>query len=327
MILRRILLPLGRVAEAGFERVGRRAEPPVLEPYIGYATPEGWVLRARVLTHLRRAEPRPDQSRWTNVKQMASLFVTDEVAGVPVVAEGVTTTSDEEGYVDVTVPSAPTGGTWGEATMSIDGGDTAPCPVRLVPPEARRVVVSDVDDTMIVTGAHNLARNLWTTFTGTAATRDVYPDARRLMGTLSDGDANPVFYVSSSPWNLHHFLETVFAANGLPRGPKFLRDLGITEHGVGETHLGHKGAAIDRILHAVPDLPVYLLGDTGQKDARVYLEAARRHPGRVAGVCLREPAPGTSRDDEDLIAAIEAEGVAVHHGRSFDGAATHWGIA
>ena len=327
-LARRVLLPLGHAAEAGLERIGRRpASPPVLDPYSGYATPTGWILRARVLTHLRRAEPRPGQSRWTNVKQMASLFVTDEVAGVPVTAAGVTGTSDPEGYVDLTVPPQDADGAWAEVALAIEGGDAASCPVRLIGSDAGRVVISDIDDTMMVTGAHSLARNLWTTFTGTAATRAVYPDAVRLMARLSDGDRHPIFYVSSSPWNLHHFLESIFAANDLPRGPKFLRDLGITEHGVGQTHLGHKGAAIDRILAAVPDLPVYLLGDTGQKDARVYLEAARRHPGRVRGVCLREPAPGVSSDDEDLIAELEAEGIAVHHGQSFDGAAGAWGIA
>ncbi|KIT15338.1 phosphatase domain-containing protein [Jannaschia aquimarina] len=328
-MLKTLALRAGARVEGLLEKIGDRDDSaPVLDPYIGYATPDGWVLRARVLSHLRRAEPVPEQSRWTNLRQMTNLFITDEVSGVTVEAAGVVGTSDAEGYVTMTVPAQPADGAWADVTMKIAGtGDAAAeadCPVRLYGAEARHIVISDVDDTMIVTGAHNLATNLWTTFTGSALTRKVYPDAVRLMERLAPG--GPVFYVSSSPWNLHAFLETLlFARSGLPRGPMFLRDLGLTEDGVGQSHLGHKGAAIDTILAAVPELPVYLLGDTGQKDSAVYLEAARRHPGRIAGVGLREPAEGVSGDDADQIAALEALGIPVWHGQFFDGAAEHWG--
>ena len=60
----------------------QRGRRPILEPYLGYATPETLIARGRVLTALRRNEPLPTQSKWTNFKQMVSLFMTDEVADV-----------------------------------------------------------------------------------------------------------------------------------------------------------------------------------------------------------------------------------------------------
>jgi phosphatidate phosphatase APP1 len=332
-MLRKAFLTVGRTVEAGLERIGRKplaaGEAPVLEPYCGYATPEGWMVRGRVLTHLRRAEPVPEQSRWTNLRQMAKLFVTDEVAGVPVAAGGADGVSDIEGYVNFLVPPAPrsAGAGWVEVEGSIRGvTERVRFPVRVPPAEARHMIVSDVDDTMIETGAHNLARNLWTTFTGSALTRTVHEDALALMRALVEGGRNPVYYVSSSPWNLHRFLTGLFERGGVPAGPFFLRDLGITADGVGRSHRGHKGDAIDAIMAANPGLSAYLLGDTGQKDATVYLEAIRRHPGRILGGALREPAPGTVRDDVETIRAIEATGVPCWHGPSFDGAAKHWGL-
>ncbi|WGH80371.1 App1 family protein [Jannaschia sp. GRR-S6-38] len=136
-----------------------------------------------------------------------------------------------------------------------------------------------------------------------------------------------MFYVSSSPWNLYRFLDALFARNDVPRGPMFLRDLGLTEDGVGASHGSHKGAAIDAILAANPDLPAYLMGDSGQKDAAVYLDAVRRHPGRIRGVALREPAPGTGDNDAAAFAAIAAEGVPCYHAPDFDGALDHWGLS
>ena len=253
-----------RLVESGLERIGDRDDSePVLEPYLGYATPEGVVLRGRVLSHLRRA-----------------------IAGQPPVL----------------------------------------FPARIPAPDADYMILSDIDDTMIQTGAHSLARNLWTTFTGSALTRQVHDDALALMTTLVDGGRNPVFYVSSSPWNLHDFLDRLFAREGVPKGPMFLRDLGLTDEGVGASHLTHKGAAIDTLLAVNPDLPAYLMGDSGQQDAIVYRDVIARHPDRIRGVALREPAPGVGADDMAAFAAIEAAGVPCFHAPSFDGALRYWGV-
>lgn len=317
-----------RRAERLLERIGARSgAKPVLEPYFGYATPDGIVLRGRVLTHLRRSSPSALQSKWTNLRQMVSLFVTDEVADVRVTGAGIETLSDAEGYVRLTVAGDVPHG-WTDVPVKIAGqdGPAVPFPARVPGPYADHLVLSDIDDTMIETGAHSLTRNLWTTFTGSALTRKVHPDAKSLMEAMVEAGRNPVFYVSSSPWNLHDFLNALFTRHDLPRGPMFLRDLGLTEEGVGNSHLTHKGAAIDTILAANPDLQAYLMGDSGQKDAVVYRDAIRRHPGRIRGVALREPAPGEGADDATAIADIKAEGVPCFHGPSFDGARLHWGL-
>ncbi|MEM9795909.1 MAG: phosphatase domain-containing protein [Pseudomonadota bacterium] len=326
-MLKPLALRAARLVESGLERIGDRDDDaPVLDPYFGYATPEGIVLRGRVLSHLRRVEPDPEQSRWMNLRQMANLFITDEVEGVTVRGGGTEAVSDAEGYVRLTVMGDFEPG-WVSIPVAIDGQEAVPFHARIPAPDARHMVISDIDDTMIETGAHSLARNLWTTFTGSALTRQAHDDAVALMDAMVEGDRNPVFYVSSSPWNLHHFLEELFRREGVPRGPKFLRDLGITEEGVGASHGTHKGRAIDAILAANPDLPAYLMGDSGQKDAIVYRDAIARHPGRIKGVALREPAPGVGDDDAAAIAAIEAAGVPCFHGPSFDGARQHWGLA
>ena len=319
-MLRKALLPVARLIERGLERIGARPGDPVLEPYLGYATPDGWVLRGRVLTHLRRATPEPAQSRWVSFRQMVSLFLTDEVADVRVEAAGTTAQSDGEGYVTLTVPAELRVGDWHDVPVQIVGrpASTTAFPVRVPSPDAEVMIISDIDDTMIETGAHSLLRNLWTTFTGSALTREVHQDAARLMARLSPTGCNPVFYVSSSPWNLHNFLDGLFAQNDLPRGPMFLRDLGLSDTGaIGEGHLGHKGRAIDIIL-LTQSLPAILLGDSGQKDAKVYLEVVKRHPGRVLAVALREPAPGTGEDDRAALSEIGAHGVPAFHVASFD---------
>jgi phosphatidate phosphatase APP1 len=186
-------------------------------------------------------------------------------------------------------------------------GAEAVLPVQVTSPAARLAVVSDIDDTVLETGAWNLWRNLRTTFTGNPHTRRIFPDAVALLHRLSEGGRNPVFFVSSSPWNLHAFLEGVFARAGLVRAPLFLRDLGLSEvQLMSSAHGEHKGSVIDRLLAANPDLPFWLVGDTGQHDAEIYAEAAARHPGRIARVTLRRAGRAAP---EAPVAALQAAGV------------------
>ncbi len=326
-MLKRVLHKTAWGMEGVAERLFRRGTPekPVIDPYRGYGVPGGVVVRARVLAALRRTTPEPGQGRWQNLKEMASLFLTREAGGVEVVAveSGASALSDEEGYVTLEIAGDFAPG-WHRIALQIAGDPASRVQAgALVPgPEARIGVVSDIDDTMMRTGAYSLAKNLWTTFTGSHESREVFADAVALVERLSAGGRNPVFYVSSSPWNMHAFLVQVFDRAGLAAGPMFLRDYGIGEtQFITAGHGDHKGRAIDRIMDANPGLPFVLIGDTGQKDAAIYLEAARRHEGRVAAVILREPRPGPGARSRAAIAELEAMGVAVAHGPDFEAAA------
>ncbi len=304
---------LERIVEPLF--ISKRTGDPLIEPYIGYSTPDMIVARGRVLGSIRRKSPRADQGWLTNLRQMISLFLTDEVADVTVKSGAYEAVSDEEGYFTLILPRSDTAPGWTD--MHVDAPVNANLPILVSHPEAEFGVISDIDDTMMETGAYSLWRNLWTSMTGNALTRHVFPDAVKLMQVLHR-DLNPVFYVSSSPWNLHQFLEDIFERNGLVRGPKFLRDLGISETKlITGTHGDHKGSAVDHILAANPDLGFVLIGDTGQHDAEVYLHAAERHPGRILRVILRAPGPGADTKDMDFAHKIERMGIPVHVGADY----------
>jgi phosphatidate phosphatase APP1 len=290
-----------------------RRGPPVIEPYLGYATPSSLVLRGRVLTALRRTRPDPEHGRWANFLQMVSLFMTSEVAGVRVASGEFETTSDEEGHFQLEAPRGRSPPGWISVPLRVaERPETeVRAQVLVADPEAPCLAISDIDDTVLETGAHSLARNLWTSLTGSIRSRRVHEDAVALLRNL-DARRAPIFYVSSGPWNLHHFLRRVFALNGAPDGPLFLRDFGLSEEPSG--HRSHKLAAAEKVLQAHPDLPAILIGDTGQQDAEIYAEAARRNPGRVLAVLLREPrSSGGANVSAAMEQAMEA-GAVVHIG-------------
>lgn len=292
----------------------------IIEPYVGYATPTHLVVRGRVLAALRRSKPLPTQSLWVNFRQMVSLFLTDEVGGVTVRAAGAEAVSDEEGYFTLLLPRGAEEG-WIDIDVEIAGRDGATrCPVLIARNDAAFGVISDIDDTVLQTGAYSILRNLWTSLTGNALTRRVFPDAVMFIERLSQSGRNPVYYVSSSPWNLHQFLQAIFARAGLPKAPKFLRDLGLSKtQFVTGTHGDHKGGSIDVLLAANPSLGYILVGDTGQHDAFVYRDAIERHPGRIKAVVLREPGPGPDQGSKAAMQVIRETGTPLLHAPTFDG--------
>ena len=132
------------------------------------------------------------------------------------------------------------------------------------------------------------------TLTGSALTRTAFPGAPELYRDLA-GAANPVFYVSSSPWNLHTFLLAFLRHRGFPLGPLLLRDLLGTRAGREQKH-----ERIREILDLHPDLSFVLLGDSGERDPEIYAAIVGEYPDRILAVYIREVRldPGDGRVEE-----------------------------
>ena len=301
-------------------RMGRTRDA-VVVPYSGYRHMSGTRVLGRVMEEQAVWSPVETDSRLANIRGIGRLFATHEIAHAPIELRGagnaVAATTDAEGYIDETIPTDGLAErtAWGTVDARLEGGPPVAMPVLHVGRNARFGIVSDVDDTVMQTGAENLARNLWTTFTGNPLTRHVYRHVPALYrGLVEHGGVptNPVFYLSSSPWNLYSLIEEVLRRNHVPWGPIFLRDYGIDrDKFIKNTHGQHKIGNASRLLDELDGLPFILIGDLGQADAKVYAEVVRRHPGRVIGVIVHQPSDRTHEPKLRHVAEIEAAGVPV----------------
>lgn len=320
---------IGRVAEFAAAcgrglnavRPKRTFGPAEVDPYFGYATENEIVLRGRIISRRSKKISKPSKeppSTWSNFKSMVALFNTRELDNVHIRCEGEETYTDEEGYFDLKLPRPNNASGWESFDCYFDNEEPPAQLTALLPSsDARYGVISDIDDTLIKTEAWSLIRNLWNSLTGNAESRLVFSDAVILIRKLHD-NINPVFYVSSSPWNLHAFLNEVFERAGLTQGPKFLRDLGISKtKRVRDSHGNHKGRSIDTVLMANPALTFILIGDTGQHDAQVYHDAILRHPDRIRQVILRTPQASLDRSDTLWINKIMETGTPIYIGETY----------
>lgn len=129
----------------------------------------------------------------------------------------------------------------------------------------------------------------------------------------------PLFYVSSSPWNLFSYLVAFKRAKGLPLGPLLLRDWGLNRQTLGRSsHGGHKTAAIARILATFPDMRFALIGDDTQGDLHAFSDMAAQHEGRIAAIFIRRVAERALSEAElAAVAAIRQRDVPLWMGQSY----------
>jgi len=164
----------------------------------------------------------------------------------------------------------------------------------LVPsPRARFGVISDIDDTVIQSRVSNFLQAARTVMLGNARTRLPFPGVaafyRALRNGLAGDEKNPVFYVSSSPWNIYDVISEFMDLQQIPHGPLMLRDWDI---GLGslssDRHFEHKGVAIKNIMQLYPGMQFILIGDTSQHDPEIYSRIVAEFPQRVKAIYIRD---------------------------------------
>ncbi|APZ91810.1 App1 family protein [Fuerstiella marisgermanici] len=310
---------------------------PKIQPYIGYADSTTVRLHGRVLTNPPAELPGENDRWWQNLANTYQRFESDEVPDceVEIRLGEIThrTVTDAEGYFFVEEPHEFTDtsrGLWSKATIQIvnhprvsSDASLVTCRVMTPPRNAKFGVISDVDDTILYTGVTRLLTMAKLTFLGNSRTRLPLAGAASLYHALQGTEKpenseslNPIFYVSSSPWNLFDLLEDFLELNRIPLGPLLLRDLGFdTNKFLAEGH-DHKLDKARNILNQYPDLPFLLFGDSGEDDARLYATAAEEFGEQITAIFIRDVDPDVISDrDESVGASIkraEAAGVPMH---------------
>lgn len=303
-----------------------------LAPYRGYGTAEELFAHGRVLDDKDIPEPQPGQPLWKNAWYMWQRIESDEVPGARVQLRFQEEThkaeTSEDGFFQMRfAPAAPLPGDqlWHEGTLDLlrpapnDSGATRKTAALLVPPaSAEFAVVSDVDDTVIYTNAANKLHMTAVLMFNNAETRTPFPGVGAFYQALQRGSdgapCNPIFYLSSSPWNYYGLFQRFFEAHGLPAGPLFLKDYGLSENKFIKTgHRGHKIEYIRDLMDTYPDLGFVLIGDSGQEDPEIYHEIAQERPGRVRAIFVRDvTAPERDAEVDALAREVEAAGVPMH---------------
>lgn len=153
-------------------------------------------------------------------------------------------------------------------------------------------VASDIDDTILHTGVVSILkwRVIYNSIFKHAKNRIPLEGSAEFYHKLHRGasgkNANPIFYVSHSPWNLYRYLELFLRQNDFPKGPILLRSLSNLLRKTPQDEKPQKQKEILNLLKTYPNLPFILIGDSGEHDPDIYIEIAEEFPDRILAIYL-----------------------------------------
>jgi phosphatidate phosphatase APP1 len=285
-------------------RLRRRGRQVTIIPYTGYGSPD-WV---RVMCRVVLASPDPRRSRAAKVRGWRS-FTTVPVRDARVVIEASGRTqearTDRAGFVDCVIDISATATEngerilltpgWATVRLSVEGAETVEAPVRIVDPSVRFGLISDIDDTVMVTALPRPLLAAWNTFVLDEHARMAVPGMAVLYERLTNAyPGAPVFYLSTGAWNVAPTLTRFLSRHLYPAGPLLLTNWGPTNDRWFRSGREHKRATLARLANEFPNVRWLLVGDDGQHDEEIYAEFAAAHPEHVGAVAIRHLSPTQS---------------------------------
>ena len=260
-------------------------------PYTGYGS-TSWVrVLARVLLAKppeRRADVPTGARGWRN---FIGVSVENARVHVRIGEQSFEVQADRSGVIDVVVDVDLEPG-WHQIGLSSEGSAVATALVFVVDPETTFGVVSDIDDTVMVTALPRPLLAAWHTFVVNEHARATTPGMPVLYERLTTRHPGaPLIYLSTGAWNVAPTLTRFLSRNLYPAGALLLTDWGPTGDRWFRSGPEHKRGSLERLAREFPQIKWLLIGDDGQHDESIYGEFVKEHPGNVAAVCIRQLTP------------------------------------
>ncbi len=161
-------------------------------------------------------------------------------------------------------------------------------------------IISDVDDTILISHATQVGKKFWLSISKNAYTRRPLPGVSKFYKKLTEDGKHPIFYVSSSDWSLFDLIRDFLVFRDIPMGPILLKDKHINIKNIWKSGGGsheHKKDKIIMLLEMFPEMNFHLIGDSGQHDPEIYEEIVSAFPTRIKSVFIRIVDPSKVEQD------------------------------
>lgn len=272
--------------------------------YSGYGDAQSMIMEGRVQTQRKTKKPTAEDGTLRNLKRNTHLFFNDEHKHTPLSInlgeQRWETLTDDEGYFRVETSSPPQlAPGWHtvktESSNAMGSGQTL-----MIPPQNRLGLISDLDDTILVSEVTRKRRLLSNSFLKNPAQRQAVPGTAALYTQIRQSnpfpEATPLFYLSASPRQLHRAIEEFLDINHFPQGILITRRVGVDK--ASDSLLdtfSYKTRRIEEIFTRLPQVRFILAGDDGEKDPEIYDWIRQHYPDRVEAIWIRRVHPDPNR--------------------------------
>jgi phosphatidate phosphatase APP1 len=251
-----------------------------------------------------------------NIKPISNIRVNLEFQGVK-----VETKTLKDGYFRFNIPfNQELESGWHEYRVTCQFHDFGVVETGeiLKPFESKFAIISDIDDTFLISYSDNFFKKLYIMLLKNIDKRKIFKDvvshykALSAYGQENEHASNSFFYVSSSEWNLYDFINEFAKKHELPKAVIKLKKIktGISDFlFTGRGGHDHKFEKIKDIISFYPKLKYVLIGDDSQKDPYIYERICKIFPLNVKAVYIRKTNNGEKEAVSKVLANLNDMGV------------------
>ncbi|WP_224483333.1 phosphatase domain-containing protein [Robertkochia aurantiaca] len=174
-------------------------------------------------------------------------------------------------------------------------------------------VISDVDDTILVSYTRNIYKRVKTMLFRSPRRRKSISFTLRILREVAQREGR-VYYVSKSEGNLFIMISSFFMNHEVPNGALFLtpylRYSQLLNPNKGKFY---KEQRISEIIENSPGQHFVLMGDDTQQDIMVYEKISRKFPEQVLKIYIRKTLRELSPSKSEELEKLDASPVPVHY--------------
>lgn len=298
---------------------------PIIKLYRGYANNQELIVMGHVFKPTNKADYNFEKKNFKNAKSIIHLFRLKTISNQSVFLElngkTIETKTLDDGYFKFCIPFTENYDSgWHNYAVSILDDDkkiTANnCFIK--PPKGKFGVISDIDDTFLISHTRNPLKKLYVLLFRNVNKRKVFEDvvlhykALETAGRENKTENNAFFYVSSSEWNLYSLITKFAELKDLPKAVLLLKDIktSLTQLFItGRGNHNHKFEKIKHILEFYPNLKYVLLGDDSQEDPNLYEAICKIFPLHIKAIYIRQVGKSSKENVIEKLKIIKSLGI------------------
>ncbi len=299
---------------------------PLLKLYRGYANDQELIVMGHVFKPTHKRDYDFQKESFQNAAAVISQYRIKTLANADVYLDykgiQIHTKTLKDGYFKFCVPLDKTESYgWIDYQVSLVYEETTIIKKSnyIRPLKGNLGIISDIDDTFLVSFSINPLKKLYHTLFKNVNARKVFQEvvphyqALSAAGRENKEGANAFFYISSSEWNLYRFLVKLTEIHELPKAVLLLKDIktSLTDFfSSRKNDHNHKFDKIKHILEFYPNLQYVLLGDDSQKDPYLYESICKIFPITVKAVYIRQSKNTKKQKVIAVLKNLESLGIA-----------------
>ncbi len=186
-------------------------------------------------------------------------------------------------------------------------------PVKFKKPESSVSIISDIDDSIMVSYTKTKIKRILTTLFKPSHKRKVIPFTQELYKVYKDRKPR-FFYVSKSETNLMPTISNFIKYNDLPLGNLFLTPyLSFWQLISSAKDKSFKFKIISSIIENSPKQDFVLIGDDSQHDIEIYTKIVHQYRSSIQRVYIRQTQNKLSRKKIQTLKSLKETGIDTYY--------------